>query len=712
MSLKVLCIVLLVPAVLCFSLEGFSQDEEKKTETEETHPPGEEYETVVSASRFEDDEFEVPRSVEVIDGEDMEGSKGRSTPELLEQSTGVFVQKTSYGGGAPIIRGVIGINNLILFNEIKLNNSTWRTGPIQYLNLIDPFSIQKVEILRGPGSLLYGSDAIGGVISIFGKGFEPSGTPLLAPELAGKFSSADTSFAGHYSLGGSCRHLGLVFGGSYKLFNDLSAGSGVGVQPFSGYREADFDFNTRIKLWSAGTLELGAYMVRLFDAGRTDQLKLKNRLKHYDNYRDLVYARLIGDHEPLGLTYKITLSYQKQTEKARDIKYESLYDVIDRTVYDSFYVDTVGLSGVVRKKFLDERLELSGGFDMYLDFVDAESFKLEQGSPLAPSVALFPPDSRYDTYEVYAVLQWNIKRILKGLHLWGGARFTYTTAFAPDLEDFGDVSYSHPGGIGSGGIFYTWRESLNVGVTWAEGFRSPKLSETVILGDMGSNFEIPNPDLGPEKADSVELYIRGRHELIEADVTGYTIFFRDLLQKVPATYNGQTEVDGKPVMRTENLSDAMLFGTELSLVFSVGKLIRLDGLKLKGNLTYLWGNEEHCADDVCQDTPMTRIPPLFFTAILGYYGEHGSDLEYSAELLYRGALKQDRLSPADEQDIRIPAGGTPGWNTLSLHVMMEYRERVLVAVLFDNLTNETYRIHGSGIFEPGTSFSMNVALRY
>jgi hypothetical protein len=109
---------------------------------------------------------------------------------------------------------------------------------------------------------------------------------------------------------------------------------------------------------------------------------------------------------------------------------------------------------------------------------------------------------------------------------------------------------------------------------------------------------------------------------------------------------------------------------------------------------------------------MQRIPPLFFTAILGYYDDDRDDFDYSAEIVVRGAMKQDRLSPEDISDVRIPDGGTPGWTTLSLRGMFEYRRRLLVTIILENLLNETYKIHGSGIYEPGMNGSINLAVRY
>ena len=708
---KIIGFVVFAIVVLCFLNAGNLYASDEYVLIDETEEGDDGYKTVVTALGFEDEEFESPRSMEILEEEDIQRKTSETLPGLLEETTGIYVQKTAHGHGAPIIRGVIGINNLILFNEIKLNNSTWRTGPIQYLNLVDPFSVEKIEILRGPGSLVYGSDAIGGVISIYGKSPHFSDKPSFSPALSGKFTSADLSYAGHFSLSGSCKRAATVFGGTYKQFNDLVAGPDVGEQEFTGYSDADFDYNMKIRLFDAGTLELGWYMVRLFDAGRIDQLESMNRLRYYDNARDLGYVRYIGDHDDLDLDYKLTLSYQRYEDIAQDIRFASpALDVIERNTWDYVEVNTLGFTSVVTKGFLGRQVELSGGIDIYSDWVDAHSFRLDEGVPVAKA-PLFPQDSRYTSYEVYVLARWNIRKYLKGLHLWGGGRFSYTTAFSPDMADYGDITYEKPGGTGSGGLYYTYKSILNTGVSFSEGYRSPKLSETSVFGDMGKAFEIPNPDLGPERADTLEVYAKVWWKYFDVNVAFFTTWFSGLLDKTATTYNGMTEIDDKPVMRTENVDSALLLGTEASLVFYFGKLMGVDGLRLRGNFTWLRGDKESCDEGECEEEPMTRIPPLFFTAALGYYDDDGGDFDFSVEALLRGAQKQDRLSSSDESDVRIPEGGTPGWKTLSLRCMMEYKKRVVVTMLFSNLLNETYKVHGSGLYEPGTGISISLTLR-
>ena len=121
---------------------------------------------VVSAARHEQRVIESPRSVSVLTSEEIRKRNYRTVPEALNEMMGILVQETNYGGGAPIIRGMIGNRILILVDGIRLNNSVYRLGPLQYLNTIDLYRVERIEVVRGPSSALYGSDALGGLINI------------------------------------------------------------------------------------------------------------------------------------------------------------------------------------------------------------------------------------------------------------------------------------------------------------------------------------------------------------------------------------------------------------------------------------------------------------------------------------------------------------------------------------------------------------------
>jgi outer membrane receptor protein involved in Fe transport len=167
----------------------------------------------------------VPNAVTIVDREDAERQAPRVLPDLLRGETGVFVQQTTPGQSAPIIRGLIGSSILMLVDGMRLNTAIFRSAPNQYFALVDPYNVQRIEVVRGAGSALYGSDAMGGVINVI------TPVPRLASEqwqLHGKaleqFSSADTSWVNRVSLEGGKSGVAIHGGFTYQNHNDLRGG--------------------------------------------------------------------------------------------------------------------------------------------------------------------------------------------------------------------------------------------------------------------------------------------------------------------------------------------------------------------------------------------------------------------------------------------------------------------------------------------------------
>jgi hemoglobin/transferrin/lactoferrin receptor protein len=124
---------------------------------------------IVTATRVEEDPFSLPYSVSVVTAQDLERKMPRTTPEALRELPSIMLQKTSHGQGSPYLRGFTGYRTLMLVDGIRLNNSTFRDGPNQYWGTIDAQSLDHLEVVRGPSSVMYGSDAIGGTVNAISK---------------------------------------------------------------------------------------------------------------------------------------------------------------------------------------------------------------------------------------------------------------------------------------------------------------------------------------------------------------------------------------------------------------------------------------------------------------------------------------------------------------------------------------------------------------
>ena len=229
------------PGVLMAAANSQRLDKEnqaKEKNDEEKKSPEIIHEIEVVAKRAPEARFKTDRSVTIMPRGTMKEQTPRTLPEALHDTPGTFVQQTNMGGGSPIIRGMIGPQLLIMVDGIRFNNSTYRTGPGQYLNLIDPLSIDRIEVLRGPGSVLYGSDAMGGVIqvtSLSGMDTPGSHNTSLSGNLLSRYQSANKGSVLHGNFEYGHNGFTIIGGGGYKKFNGLEGGSGIGVQPYVGY---------------------------------------------------------------------------------------------------------------------------------------------------------------------------------------------------------------------------------------------------------------------------------------------------------------------------------------------------------------------------------------------------------------------------------------------------------------------------------------------
>ncbi len=120
----------------------------------------------VTAGREEESTFEVSTGVTVVGPKEVERRAPEVLPDLLRGEEGVYVQQTTPGQGSPIIRGLVGSSVLHLVDGMRLNNAFFRNAPNQYLALVDAYNVERIEVVRGPASTLYGSDAMGGVVQV------------------------------------------------------------------------------------------------------------------------------------------------------------------------------------------------------------------------------------------------------------------------------------------------------------------------------------------------------------------------------------------------------------------------------------------------------------------------------------------------------------------------------------------------------------------
>ena len=662
------------------------------------------YQSVVTAQRMPEDPFRSDRSLSVVGRRELRERSPRTLPEALWDSGGVFVQQTNHGGGSPILRGMVGPQVLVLVDGVRLNNSVYRTGPVQYLNLIDPHSVDRIEVLRGSGSVLYGSDAMGGVIQVFPagprnnrhlKGFHYGGRILQ------RFSSAELGHVNHVRAEIGYNGFGVVGAWTLKSLGDLSGGRGVGVQPHSGYDHwaamGVLEHRIGKGFFSGWRVRVGYLLARIHNAGRTDKLYTKNALQVYDNFDDLVYGQLHFRWKPLRTRGRLILSYQRFFERKDNALVADDFATVFQTTRDETQVHTAGVDLQLRTRLWGSRLGLQYGGLWYRDGVgSSRAFRLAADSWSALSHRPYPDGSSYQNWGAHALLS-GVPLRTHGHELWitAGYRIHGMRGEAPSQVGLPAVSFSHVGHVLHGSVRYLYLNRATLAATFSQGFRAPNLFEAVMLGDSGQFFHIPNAGLGPERSDTLELLFRGRFGRVVFGYTFYATFLRSMIKRDFTTWEGQQEVGAKPVTWNVNVGRGLMFGMESSLSIRLGR-----GFLMGGNVTYTWGEEWVNGGF---NLPLRLVPPLFGGARLRYEMPAVGKVQAYAETSFRGAIRQSRLSPEDIKDSRIPEGGTPGWVVWNLRVGVRLYQHVRLTLAVDNLTNAKYRYHGSGLWAAGTN---------
>jgi len=667
--------------------------------------------------------------------------------DAIDEEPGVHLQATNRGAGAPIIRGQVGPGVLYLYDGMRFNDGTLRTGPNQYLNLFDPYGLDGIEVLRGGGGVLYGSNTIGGVVSL---------DPRIARfdegvngRVVTGFQSADTSWFVAPEAGWDNGTFGVLVGGGFRDFGELRTGGGD-TAPGSEYSSWSARASAGWRPSRGTTLHLNWSGLAIDDAGRADRL-YQSSFRRYDDDNHHVWARLSHDGDDAfdQVEARAWVNLRDEFIVRHDCNTSDVYgltdtdgdpievttdvpgcvngdaDAVGRIRENTDSVTTIGSSLSILSTAGDTGLGITWGLDATHSTVRSDRFDL---SPVDPATSNefergderrgnFADESTYQQYGAFAVVQYEAPVGSMTLTPEVGARASHIRAFAPDVSDeLGDVDYSHTGIVSSARIRAQVTPDVGLHLGWNQGFRAPNLQETTVLGDTGNTYEIPNDNLGPERSDNVELGARVAMDPVQIEATGFYMVISDAITREDATLDGQAEIDGTRVVRRINADSATWYGAELA-----ARTQDFAGVSLRGNVSYIRGEV-----DVDGETePARRSPPVRWLAAVRYTL---SMVDAWAEVLVEGAGAATRINSGDEGDLRIctapgfpgvlqselgdSCSGTPAWVNLGIRLGYDFNDHLTVRASVSNLLDEPYRTHGSGLDAPGLNAALTLEGRF
>jgi outer membrane receptor protein involved in Fe transport len=493
--------------------------------------------------------------------------------------------------------------------------------------------------------------------------------------------------------------MGVFGGASYLNVNNIDRGGGLGPQPFTDYDQYAGDIKVDYLLGCDQMLTVSLQHLQQNRVPRTD--KWPDSQRRFDpQQRDLGYIRWQGSSPGSVVdSWMITGSYHQMRERAKRRDLGDAYREVGEF--------TVGTTGINLTLGTDVGWagRLTYGADWYHDEVEAWKYRLFDNGTVQGRTPQFPDDAYYE--RVAGFLQWEVD-LTERLLAVTGVRYTNIDTGATVANfDTSDPQFPNVDPIqtpfndnfqdwtASVGLTYKLTPCLHLVGTVAEGFRAPNLDELTTVSDnvFDDGVDLPTTGLGPEQSISYEIGTKLNYDRLRGQIFYFWNDLSGLSQRVLVR-----SVGGVDYFRRENVGSAVVQGFELA-----GEYLLTTRWSVYGNFWTIYGQ------NLTDNEPLRRIPPS--QGVLGLRWRDRQARNWF-ELYSWMVAKQDRLSPGDIRDSRIPDGGTPGYGIVSARVGTYIGRHQRVTLGIDNIFDKAYRVHGSGVDGGGISGEFSYELIY
>ncbi len=605
--------------------------------------------------------------------------------DALAAQPGLFLQQTTPGQGAAILRGLKGSEVLHLVDGMRLNNAIFRNAPTQYLALVSPASVERIEALRGSPSSLYGSDAVGGVVQVINRipAFDTSAAKLRG-QVGLSLDTAEQQRGAHMIVEyGNERAAGLV-AANYLDTGDRRIGGGARIAP-SGYSARAFraalaltpdDASLWLMDWQFGEQPKTPRVDELV-AGFGQTEPASSEFFFAPNSRHFLHLRHDRDAGWLNANWRVDLAWQRVTDDriARDTGANV------RRLEDNAS-DLYGITLAANASY--GNVSWVAGVEAYNDEVSSQRRELDRlTGDITPVQSRFPDGSTVRQLAAFAHADLPVgarSSVSGGLRASSISVDLAATALSPTAQvDTDDVSADL-------GWRYSVTDALTLVGNASFGFRAPNVFDLGTLGERpGNRFNVPNPALESERVRQADAGLRFRSDQWRADVVVWRLNYDD---RITSVVTGELTPAGREIVQTRNVARAELWGLEAFVSWSP-----TDWLDAELVVNQTRGEQRQRA---AMPEAADRVPPLNGRLSISF--DAGA---WRVSPTVEFAAKQDRLSARDRGDPRIDPLGTDGWVTASLQLTWAPSEQWLLRFGGSNLADVRYRRHGSGIDAAG-----------
>ena len=704
-------------------------------------------EVVISASKFAQSKKEVPQNIISIDSKDIQLSNPQTSADLLSNSGRVFVQKSQLGGGSPMIRGFSTNRLLITVDGVRLNNAIFRSGNVQNVLSVNPFNVEKTEVILGSGSVIYGSDAIGGVMNFYTTTPKLSITtkPLLTSRSTIRYASASNEKTAHLDFNLGFQKWGFHSSVSVSDFGDLKMGkqgpddylslyyseslngqdmmtpnTTPRVQKFTNFSQMHLAQKVIYKASDDLKFDLGLHYSTTSDYPRYDRLATLSddgSLRYAEwNYgpQDWLLANVqmtkLSSRSTFYDKIKISAAYQNFKESRINRKFNS-----DTRKIRNENVDALSFNLDFNKQ-LSDRSNISYGTEYIYNKVGSKG-RSESLSTNAVEViaSRYPDGSKWQTMAAY--LSYKYKPNTK-LTVQSGIRYNYVIIDADMSKNnafydfpFNTANLETSAVTGTLGFSWVPNNTFIWKLNTTTAFRAPNID------DIGKTFDsqnglvvVPNSSLKPEYAYGAELGVTvNLNESVLFDSSVYYTYLDNALVRKPFEVNGENQMmydtELSDIQAIQNASRSWIYGFEAGI-----KILFSKELKLTSQYSYVHGTQE--------ETPGVELPVRHAAPVFGnthIIWKHNK-LQMDGFINYNGALRSSDISDelADYLFALDSEGNpyAPSWYTLNLRTQFNFNSSVSFVGAVENITNQRYRTYSSGIASAGTNLIMAITCKF
>lgn len=697
-------------------------------------------EVILSVAKFQQNPKDLAQQVATVTPEQIGFTNPQTAADLLSHTGEVFVQKSQLGGGSPMIRGFSTNRLLITVDGVRMNTAIFRAGNLQNVINVDPFSLERTEVILGPGSVAYGSDAIGGVMNFYTKkprfsfedGIAVSGSADV------RYASANFEKTGHFDINIGNKKWAFLTSASYSDYDDLRMGSNgpddyirtayveqqngedvevanddENVQTPTGFDIVHLTQKVRYMPNEIWDFNLGLTYSTTSNYSRYDRL-IRKRSGHlrtaewYYGPQRWFLSNFNVDKKGSGPYYdeaKLTVAYQffEESRHDRDFGNPTLYETDEKVDAYSAELDFSKEIGTH---------QIFYGLEYVYNHVGSSGQKTNKDTGITEADASrYPDNSKWQSMAAYASGKFTLS---EKLNLISGLRYNQVLLDATFDDRFYDFPFEEAdisSGNLTGSLGLNWQTSEVLGwkVNLSTAFRAPNIDDVgKIFDSEPGSVVVPNPDLKAEYAYNGEIgLLLNFNEKVQFDLAGYYTHLDNAMVRRDFNLNGETTIDyqGEPsnVQAIQNLAQAKVYGLEAGMRVAITQHLEFDG-----QLNLIDGSQE---EDDGSDAPLRHAAPTFGNAHIIW---ERNKFKLDAYTEFNGQFDYDELSISEQGKTymyALDADGnpySPSWQTLNLVSQYQISEAVQATAALENITDERYRTYSSGISAPGRNLILAV----